>query len=42
MAKVEVHLKEYLPFKKGPGADPIYRLRLTYEALSYFDLINTF
>lgn len=42
MAKVEAHLKEYRPFIAGPGADPVYRLRLTYEALSYFDLINTF
>lgn len=41
MSKVDVHLKEYRPFIASPGSDPVYRLRLTYEALSYFDLINS-
>jgi hypothetical protein len=40
MAKVEIFLKDYKPYT--PGADPIYRLRLTYQALSYFALLNTF
>lgn len=34
-------LREYRPFT-GEGADPIYRLRLNYQALSYFALINSF
>ena len=40
MAKVEVFMKDYKPFEEGE--DPIYKLRLTYQALSYFALINTF
>lgn len=40
IAKVEVFLKEYKPYTAG--ADPVYRLRLTYQALSYFALLNTF
>lgn len=42
MSRVEVRLKEYRPFVTSVGADPVYRLRLRYEALSYFDLINSF
>lgn len=42
MSKVEIHLKAYEPFVPGAGKDPVYRLRLRYEALSYFALINSF
>jgi len=42
MSRVEVRLKEYRPFVTSAGADPVYRLRLRYEALSYFALINSF
>ena len=42
MSAVEVRMLEYRPFVAGSGADPIYRLRLNYEALSYFALINQF
>lgn len=42
MSRVEVRLKEYRPYITSQGADPVYRLRLRYEALGYFDLINSF
>lgn len=40
MAKIQIYMKDYKPLI--PGADPIYKLRLTYQAMSYFALLNTF
>ena len=46
MAEVGIYLKEYRPYNTtdttGPAPDPVYRLRLTYRALSYWSLINSF
>ena len=45
MTAVEVYLKDYtrvVPGTAGDPADPVYRLRVTYQALSYFALINSF
>jgi hypothetical protein len=40
MTKVDIYLKEYQPHVAG--ADPVYRLRVTYQALAYWPLIDLF
>lgn len=42
MSEVEIWLRDYKPFEGGEDADPVYRLRLTYQALSYFALLNMY
>lgn len=40
-ADVSVYMKNYVEYREGIDT-PIYYLNLNYEALSYFNLINTF
>jgi len=40
MTKIEVYLKDYVQYNETD--EPVYTLKLNFEALSYFNLINSF